>query len=189
IGAGGDPIDVALDALEGATVCATGGPNALSIILISERGKILACPETYMDKLAVGREGRGVVSLDRTPEENLRALAQAKGVYVEDLTVVILDRPRHTRLIEEVRRAGARIKLISSGDVSAALATTEVETGIDILMGIGGASQGILAAAALVCLGGEMQARLKPRNEEEAAQARALGLFDLGRKYGLEELA
>jgi len=103
--------------------------------------------------------------------------------------VVILDRPRHTRLIEEVRRAGARIKLISSGDVSAALATTEVEAGIDILMGIGGASQGILAAAALVCLGGEMQARLKPRNEEEAAQARALGLFDLGRKYGLEELA
>src|SRR6058998_368167 len=162
VGTGQGPeLDVACDALEGAAICATGGYNALSVISIA----------------------------DRSTTENLRALADAKGVYVEDLTVVILDRPRHTRLIEEVRRAGARIKLISSGDVSAALATTEVETGIDILMGIGGASQGILAAAALVCLGGEMQARLKPRNEEEAAQARGLGIFDLGRKYGLDQLA
>src|SRR6059058_725895 len=142
--------------------------NAIDVlpIAIADRESLLRVPDSYMDKIACGPAGRGVVDLDRSPTENLRALADAKGVYVEDLTVVILDRPRHTRLIEEVRRAGARIKLISSGDVSAALATTEVETGIDILMGIGGASQGILAAAALVCLGGEMQARLKPRNEE-----------------------
>jgi len=190
VGTGQGPeLDVACDALEGAAICATGGYNALSVIAIADRGSLLRVPDSYMDKIACGPEGRGVVDLDRSPTENLRVLAEAKGVYVEDLTVVILDRPRHTRLIEEVRRAGARIKLISSGDVSAALATTKVETGIDILMGIGGASQGILAAAALVCLGGEMQARLKPRNEEEAAQARALGLFDLGRKYGLDQLA
>src|SRR6059058_2013732 len=165
--------------------------NAIDVlpIAIDDRESLLRVPDSYMDKIACGPAGRGVVDLDRSPTENLRALADAKGVYVEDLTVVILDRPRHTRLIEEVRHAGARIKLISSGDVSAALATTEVEAGIDILMGIGGASQGILAAAALVCLGGEMQARLKPRNEEEAAQARGLGIFDLGRKYGLDQLA
>src|SRR5437763_1842481 len=190
VGTGQGPeLDVACDALEGAAICATGGYNALSVIAIADRGSLLRVPDSYMDKIACGPEGRGIVDLDRSPTENLRALADAKGVYVEDLTVVILDRPRHTRLIEEVRRAGARIKLISSGDVSAALATTEVETGIDILMGIGGASQGILAAAALVCLGGEMQARLKPRNEEEAAQARGLGIFDLGRQYGLDQLA
>src|SRR6059036_90940 len=190
VGTGQGPeLDVACDALEGAAICATGGYNALSVIAIADRESLLRVPDSYMDKIACGPAGRGVVDLDRSPTENLRALADAKGVYVEDLTVVILDRPRHTRLIEEVRRAGARIKLISSGDVSAALATTEVEAGIDILMGIGGASQGILAAAALVCLGGEMQARLKPRNEEEASQARGLGIFDLGRKYGLEQLA
>src|SRR2546428_545992 len=176
VGTGQGPeLDVACDALEGAAICATGGYNALSVIAIADRESLLRVPDSYMDKIACGPAGRGVVDLDRSPTENLRALADAKGVYVEDLTVVILDRPRHTRLIEEVRRAGARIKLISSGDVSAALATTEVEAGIDILMGIGGASQGILAAAALVCLGGEMQARLKPRNEEEAAQARRRG--------------
>jgi len=190
VGTGQGPAtDVALDALEGAAICASGGYNALSVIAIAEHGTFLRVPDTYMEKIACGPEGRGVIDLDRSPTDNLRALARAKGVYVEDLTVVILDRPRHNALIEEVRRAGARIKLIGSGDVSAALATAKPETGIDILMGIGGAAQGILAAAALVCLEGEMQARLRPRNEHEAGQLRALGLFDLQRKYALEELA
>ena len=185
----GPKIDVALDALEGAAICATGGYNALSVIAIAEHGTFLRVPDTYRDKLACGPEGKGAIDLERTPTENLKRLAEAKGVYVEDLTVAILDRPRHDALIEEVRKAGARIKLLGSGDVSAALATTKPETGIDILMGTGGAPQGILAAAALVCLGGEMQARLRPRNEHEAGQLRALGTFDVQRRYRLEELA
>jgi fructose-1,6-bisphosphatase class II len=190
VGTGHGPkIDVALDALEGAAICAAGGYNALSGVALAEQGTFLRVPDTYMEKIACGPEGRGVVDLDKSPTDNLKALAEAKGVYVEDLTVAILDRPRHNRLIEEVRVAGARIKLINSGDVSAALATTKPETGIDILMGVGGAPQGILAAAALVCLDGEMHARLRPRNEHEAGQLRAAGLFDLQRKYTLDDLA
>jgi fructose-1,6-bisphosphatase class II len=190
VGTGQGPAtDVALDALEGAPICANGGYNALSVIAIAEHGTFLRVPDTYMEKIACGPEGRGVIDLDRSPTENLRALAEAKGVYVEDLTVAILDRPRHDALIEEVRCAGARIKLLPSGDVSAALATTKPETGLDILLGTGGAPQGILAAAALVCLGGDMQARLRPRNEDEAGRLRALGHFDWKRKYRLEELA
>jgi len=190
VGTGQGPkTDVALDALEGASTCATGGYNAMAVIAIADEGTVLRVPDTYMDKIACGPEGRGVIDLDRGPTENLRRLAEAKGMYVEDLTVVILDRPRHQALIDEVRRAGARIKLISDGDVSAALATTKPEAGVDILMGIGRAPQGILAAAALVCLGGEMQARLKPRNEGDAAGLRQLGLFDFNRKYRLEDLA
>ncbi|MFN8545680.1 MAG: class II fructose-bisphosphatase [Candidatus Binatia bacterium] len=190
IGLGQGPrADVALDALEGAASCATGGYNALAIIAIADHGSFLRVPETYMDKIACGPEGRGVVDLDLSPTENVRRFAEAKGVYVEDLTVVILDRPRHQKLIEEVRRAGARIKLLGDGDVSAALATTRPEAGIDIMMGVGRAPQGILAAAALVCLGGEMQARFQPRNETEFAQLRAADIFDLKHKYRLSELA
>jgi fructose-1,6-bisphosphatase II len=190
VGTGQGPeLDVACDALEGAAICATGGYNALSVIAIADRGSLLRVPDTYMDKIACGPEGRDVIDLDRSPTDNLKALAQAKGLYVQDLTVAILDRPRHNKLIEEVRRAGARIKIIPSGDVSAALATTREDAGIDLLIGIGGASQGILAAAALACVGGEMQARLRPRNEEEAGRLRALGIFDLNRKYGLADLA
>jgi fructose-1,6-bisphosphatase class II len=190
VGTGHGPkIDVALDALEGAAICAAGGYNALSVISIAEHGTFLRVPDTYMEKIACGPEGRGVIDLDRSPSANLRALADAKGVYLEDLTVAILDRPRHNALIEEARKAGARIKLIGSGDVSAALATTHPDSGIDILMGVGGAAQGILAAAALLCVGGEMQARLKPRNEHEAGECRQLGLFDVQRKYRIDELA
>src|SRR5437867_1215247 len=190
VGTGQGPAtDVALDALEGAAICAAGGYNALSVIAIAEHGTFLRVPETYMEKIACGPEGRGLIDLDRSPSANVRALADAKGVYLEDLTVAILDRPRHNALIDEVRRAGARIKLLGSGDVSAALATTRPDTGIDLLMGIGGAAQGILAAAALLCVGGEMQARLKPRNEHEVGECRAVGLFDLQRKYALDELA
>jgi fructose-1,6-bisphosphatase class II len=190
VGAGGGPAcDVALDALEGASGCATGGYNALSAIALAEHGSFLRVPDTYMEKIACGPEGKGVVDLDLPPTENLRRLAEAKGVYVEDLTVVILDRPRHDRLLEELRRAGARVKLISDGDVSAALATTRPSAGIDIMMGIGRAPQGIITAAALVSMGGEMQARLKPRNEGDAQHLRDLGIFDWNRKYTLEELA
>jgi fructose-1,6-bisphosphatase class II len=190
VGTGQGPqTDVALDALEGAHVCAVGGYNAMSVIAIAEHGTFLRVPDTYMEKIACGPEGRGAIDIDKSPTANLQALAEARSVYVEDLTVAVLDRPRHDKLIEEVRRAGARIKLLTSGDVSAAIATTKPLAGVDLLLGIGGAPQGILAAAALVCLGGEMQARLKPRNEHEAGLCRAVGLYDFQRRYRLDELA
>ena len=144
VGTGTGPeIDVALDPLEGATICATGGFNALSIIAFAERGGFLRCPDTYMEKIVVGPEGRGLIDLEKSPIENLRALADARGVYVADLTVAILDRPRHERLVAEVRRAGARIKLLADGDVAAGIATAKPDAGIDMLLGVGGASQGI----------------------------------------------
>ncbi|MCH6544758.1 MAG: class II fructose-bisphosphatase [Deltaproteobacteria bacterium] len=185
----GVAVDIAVDPLEGTTICANGGPNALSVIAIADQGKFLHCPDTYMDKIAVGAEGRGVIDLDKSPTENLRLLAEAKGRRVEDLTVIILYRPRHEALIEEVRKAGARIKLISDGDVAAAIATTKPETGIDLLMGIGGAPEGVLAAAALRCVGGDMQARLKPRNPQEIERAQGMGIQDIEKKYSIEELA
>ena len=146
-------------------------------------------PPVYMEKIATGPEGRGVVDLDRPAAENLRALAEAKGVYVEDLTVAVLDRPRHAGLIDEVRSVGARIRLVSDGDVAAALATCKPEAGIDILLGTGGASQGVLGAAALKCLGGEMQGRLRPRHERDVRVLRERGFERLERKFGLKELA
>lgn len=189
VGTGQGPkTDVALDAIEGPATCATGGYNALAVIAVADATTLLRVPDTYMEKIACGPEGRGVVDIDKGPAENVRALAQAKGIYVEDLTVVVLDRPRHLKLIEEVRAAGARIKLISDGDVSAALATTKGDTGIDLMMGTGRAPQGILAAAALKCLDGVMQARLRPRNETEAQQLREVGIYEFGRKYAIDEL-
>jgi fructose-1,6-bisphosphatase II len=185
----GPELDVALDPLEGAAICATGGYNAISIIAIAERGGFLRCPEMHMEKIAVGPEARGAIDLSKRPTDNLRAVAEARGVYVADLTVAILDRPRHEKLIEEVRRAGARVKLLPDGDVAAAMATTKPESGIDLLMGIGGSKQGILTAAALRCAAGDMQARLKPRNEEEAERARTAGIRDVDKTYGIEEMA
>jgi fructose-1,6-bisphosphatase II len=176
-------IDVAVDALEGATVCATGGANALSMILISETGKILACPETYMEKLAAGPEGVGVVDLDRTPAENLRALAEKKRVYVQDLTVVVLDRPRNDRLVAEIREVGARVQLLADGDLAAAIATAREGSGIDLLMGIGKAQQGVLAAGALVGLGGLFQGRFHPLTSDENARLREAGIKDFQRRY------
>jgi len=186
--AGGRAVEVGLDAIEGAAACATGGVNALSAIVLADPGALLRVPDTYMDKLACGPEGRGVVSLDRPVEENLAALAAAKGVYLERLTVAVLDRPRHDRLIEQVRRAGARIKLITDGDLAAALATARPESGIDILMGSGRAPQGVLAAAGLRCMSGEMQGRFAPRNEHEAGLLRAAGHYDVSRVFGLDDL-
>jgi fructose-1,6-bisphosphatase class II len=188
-GGKGPEVDIALDPLEGTTICANGGPNALSVIAMGDKGNFLHCPDTYMDKIAVGPIGKGVVDLDKSPTENLRLLAEVKGSRVEDLTVIILYRPRHEALIKEVRQAGARIRLISDGDVSAAIATTKRDTDIDLLLGIGGAPEGVLAAAALRCVGGEMQGRLKPRNPQEIERARAMGIKDIHKKFTIEELA
>ncbi|MBI4518451.1 MAG: class II fructose-bisphosphatase [Deltaproteobacteria bacterium] len=190
VGNGSGPsVDVALDPLEGATICATGGYNALSIIAMAERDGFLRCPDMYMDKIAAGTEGRGVIDLDKSATDNLRALSEAKGVYVADLTVAVLDRPRHEQLINEIRKAGARVRLLSDGDVAAGMAATRPGSGIDLLVGTGGAHQGILTAAAMRCSGGEMQGRLRIRNSEDAARAAAVGITDLQKKYGAEDMA
>jgi len=188
-GGSGPEVDVALEPLEGTAICATGGPNALSIVALAKRGGFLACPDMHMEKIAVGPEGRGAIDLDKSPTENVRALAEARGIYVADLCVAILDRPRHEGLIAEVREAGARVKLLSDGDVAAALATMRAESGIDMLLGIGGAQQGILTAAGMRCGGGEMQARFRPRNAEEAERARACKIDDFDKLYSLEDMA
>jgi fructose-1,6-bisphosphatase class II len=186
----GPDIEVALDALEGATTCAAGGSNVISVIALAEHGGFLRCPpHIHMEKIAVGPAGKGVVDLDKPLADNLAALAEAKGVKVNNLTVVILDRPRHEPLIGELRQLGARVKLISDGDLSAALTTTRDDTEVDLLLGVGGAAQGIIAAAALQCLGGDMQGRLRPRNQEEVSQLRRLGITDLQKKYTAEEMA
>jgi fructose-1,6-bisphosphatase II len=188
IGGGDFTTEVALDALEGASITATGGPGALSIIAIAEPDVFFRCPDSYMEKIAVGPEGRGVIDLSRSPTDNLNALAEAKGVYVEDLTVVVLERPRHGKLIREVRQAGARIKLLGAGDLSAALATTRPQSGVDMLMGVGGGFQGVLAAAALRCAGGDMQARMAPLTHDERDRCFAAGLTDLQKIYKLDDL-
>ena len=170
-----DPrIDIALDPLEGTSLCAYGKAGAISVIAAGPAGCFLHAPDTYMDKLAVGPVGRGVVDITLSPTENIGRLAEAKGVAIVDLTVIILDRDRHASLIEEVRRTGARVRLIEDGDVAAAIATTREETGIDLLLGIGGAPEGVLAAAALQCTGGDMQGRLRFRNEGERERARRM---------------
>ena len=168
----GPAIDVGLDPVEGAAICATGGLNALSIIAFAKRGGFLRCPGTWMEKIVVGPEGAGCIDLDRPPVDNLRALAEAKGVYVADLTVAMLDRPRHEDLVREVRKSGARIRLLADGDVAPAIATAKPDAGIDMLLGTGGSSQGILTAAAIRCTGGDMQARLRPRTEDEMSASR-----------------
>jgi fructose-1,6-bisphosphatase class II len=189
VGCGGPKVDIALDPLEGTTICATGGPNALAVLAMADGGNLLHCPDTYMSKIAAGPAGKGVIDLDKSPTENLHALAEAKGCKVEDLMVIILARPRHDVLIQEVRKAGARIRLIGDGDVSAAIATTKPETGIDLLIGIGGAPEGVLAAAALRCVGGEFQGRLAPRNNEEIERAKKMGVTDIKKKFKIDELA
>ena len=189
VGSGGPKVDIALDPLEGTTICATGGPNALAVLAMGDGGNLLHCPDTYMQKIACGPVGKGVIDIDKTPTQNLLALAEAKKCKVEDLTVIILSRPRHDAIIQEVRKAGARIRLIGDGDVAAAIATTKAETGIDLLLGIGGAPEGVLAAAALRCVGGEFQGRLAPRNNEEIERAKKMGVGDIKKKFSITELA
>ncbi len=191
VGSGSGPkIDIALDPLEGTTITAKGGANALAVIAMADAGGFLNAPDVYMDKIAVGGGlPDGVVDLDEAPGANLKNLAQAKQCDVADLVVCILDRPRHAELIANVRAAGARIMLIGDGDVSGVMATSDPETGIDIYMGSGGAPEGVLAAAALRCIGGQMQGRLLFRNDDERGRARRLGITDLDRKYDLLDLA
>ena len=193
VGAGigrGPRVDIALDPLEGTTITAKGGPNALAVIAMAEEGGFLNAPDVYMDKIAVGAGlPDGIVDLDETPAANLKALAKAKNVEVSDLLVCILDRPRHAELIARVREAGARIMLISDGDVSGVIATSQLGTGIDLYVGSGGAPEGVLAAAALRCIGGQFQGRLLFRNDDEKARAAKWGVTDLSKKYSMLELA
>ncbi len=191
VGAGGGPeIDIALDPLEGTTITAKGGPNALAVVAMANKGGFLKAPDVYMDKIAVGPGlPDDLVGLDSTPRQNLKSLALAKQCDISDLVVCILDRPRHEELIAKVREAGARIMLISDGDVSAIIATTDPLTGVDIYMGSGGAPEGVLAAAALRCVGGQMQARLIFRNDDERERARRHGVEDLSRTYNLRDMA
>ena len=190
VGAGGPKVDIALDPLEGTTICATGGSNALSVIAMAEEGGLLQAPDVYMEKIAVGPGvPSDVVDLDETTVKNLQNLAQAKGRDISDLVACILNRPRHEELISKTREAGARIQLIQDGDVAGVIATAREDTGIDIYMGVGGAPEGVLAAAALRCIGGQMQGRLVFRNDEEKVRAAKLGVEDLARKYELAEMA
>ncbi|HET9273162.1 MAG TPA: class II fructose-bisphosphatase [Methyloceanibacter sp.] len=193
VGAGGadaTKLDLAVDPVEGSTLCAKALPNALSVLAIAERGSLLKVPSIYMEKIAIGPGfPEGLVDLDASPADNLKALGQAKGVPIGEITVCILDRPRHAKLIEEVRDAGAKLRLISDGDIAGVIHVTEpLETGIDIYMGIGGAPEGVLAAAALACIGGQMQGRLGATNEQQRARARAAGIHDIGRKYHMRDM-
>ncbi len=190
VGAGEGPeIDIACDPLEGTTITALGRSEALSVIAAAEKGNFLHAPDTYMDKLAVGPKAKGVIDISKGPTWNLKRIAEANEKKMEDMLVIILDRPRHAELIAEVRNLGARIRLIGDGDVSAAIAVTQEETGIDCLMGIGGAPEGVIGAAALRCLGADFQGVLKFRNDLERARAKEMGITDENRIYGMEDLA
>lgn len=191
VGTGGVAVDLALDPLEGTALTAKGLPNALAVLAIAETGTLLNAPDTYMDKIAVGPGyPAGIVDLDAEPADNVLALAKAKGVRPQDITVCIMDRPRHEQIVASVRRAGAAIKLITDGDIAGIIATTDpATTGIDIYIGRGGAPEGVLSAAALRCLGGQYQTRLFFRNDDERKRASNCGIADFDRKYGLHDLA
>ena len=190
VGKGGPKIDIALDPLEGTTITAKGGQNALAVMAFATHGGFLNAPDVYMDKIAVGGGlPEGVVDLDKSIKENLANLSDAKNVSISDLLVCILDRPRHAEIINEVRNAGARIMLISDGDVSGVIASAQNETGVDLYVGSGGAPEGVLAAAALRCIGGQMQGRLLFRNEDEVGRAKRIGIENLDAKYTLSQLA
>ena len=182
-------VDIAVDPLEGTNLCATGAPDAISVIAIADDGQFLNAPDTYMQKIAVGPEARGHIDLRESPTWNLERIAKAKGKKVQDCTAVILDRDRHTDLIAEVRQAGARIRLIGDGDVSGAVMTANPDSGIDVLFGTGGAPEGVISAAALKCVGGELQGRLRFRSEEERARAVKMGVKPEEFIYGTEDLA
>jgi fructose-1,6-bisphosphatase II / sedoheptulose-1,7-bisphosphatase len=191
VGTGKGPkVDIILTALEGQTICAKGSLNALSVVALTDDGGFLRVPDgVYMDKIAVGGNfPAGIVDIDLPPEENLRRVAEARGIAIGDLTVCILDRPRHTDLIGRLYESGARVMLIDDGDVSGALAAGLAETGIDLYMGSGGAAQGVLAAAGLKCLGGQMQCRLVIRGETERARCRKAGITDFARKYTIDDM-
>lgn len=186
----GATLDLAVDPIEGTTLCAKALPNAMSVLVVAERGSLLRVPPIYMEKVAIGPGfPKGTIDVGATASENLKALADAKGVAVSDLTVCVLDRPRHGHLIEEIRTAGAALRLIGDGDIAGVIHVTEpLQTGIDMYLGIGGAAEGVLAAAALACLGGQMEGRLVALNREHRAWAKLAGLTDLSKKYTLKDM-
>jgi fructose-1,6-bisphosphatase II / sedoheptulose-1,7-bisphosphatase len=186
----GPKIDIALDPLEGTTICAKAGPNSLAVLAVAEEGNLLNAPDVYMDKLAVGPGyPEGIIDLAKSPSDNVRAVAAAKGVEPHEIIVCVLDRPRHAELIAELRGLGCGIQLIPDGDVAGVIATTNEDTTIDMYMGSGGAPEGVLAAAALRCVGGQFNGRLLFRNDDERGRARKWGIEDLNRIYKLEDLA
>ncbi|HEX8444261.1 MAG TPA: class II fructose-bisphosphatase [Allosphingosinicella sp.] len=186
----GPKIDIALDPLEGTTITAKAGPNALAVLAIAEEGGLLNAPDVYMEKLAVGPGyPDGVIDLARSPADNIHSIARAKGVEPSEIIACVLDRPRHERLIAELRNLGCGIQLIPDGDVAGVIAVTNPETGIDVYMGSGGAPEGVLAAAALRCVGGQFQGKLLFRNDDERARAAKWGVEDLNRIYHLHDLA
>jgi fructose-1,6-bisphosphatase II len=182
-------IDIAVDPLEGTNLVATGSAKAITVLAASERGGLVHAPDTYLEKLCVGPVAAGKVDINQPPAENVRAIAEALGRRVQDITVIILDRPRHADLIAEVRSTGARIKLISDGDLSAAISCAVAGTGVHAVMGIGGAPEGVITAAAMRCLGGEIQARFRYRNDDERARGARMGHGDENRIYRTEDLA
>jgi len=189
VGSGGIKVDIALDPLEGTTLTAKALPNALAVMAMAEPGTLLNAPDTYMDKIAIGPGYKeGTIDLDAEPADNIVSLAEAKGVKPSDITALILDRPRHEKIIASVRKAGASVRLITDGDVAGVIATTDPETGIDIYLGQGGAPEGVLAAAALRCVGGQIQTRLVFRKDDERARAAKLGITDFSKKYSLMDL-
>jgi fructose-1,6-bisphosphatase II len=181
-------MDTALDALEGTNICASGRPNSISVIAVTEPDGFLVTPDVYMEKIAVGPKAKGAIDLSVSPTENLQRIATTLQCYVEDLTVVVLDRPRHERLIKEIREAGAKLRLIGDGDLSAAIAAATKDSGVDVLMGVGGAPQGLLAAAALKGMGGDMQGRFLARTPAERAKILRLGLQDSHQILAIDDL-
>ena len=186
----GPGIDIALDPLEGTTLTANAGPNALAVLAIAEKGCLLNAPDTYMQKLAIGPGyPDGTINLNKSPTQNVRAIAAAKGVEPNEIIACVLDRPRHAEIIAELRALGCGIKLIPDGDVAGVIATADPDTGIDVYMGSGGAPEGVLAAAALRCVGGQIQGKLLFRNDDEIGRARRWGIEDLDRVYTIEDMA
>jgi fructose-1,6-bisphosphatase class II len=182
-------VDIAVDPLEGTNLCATGAPNAIAVLAASNKGGLLHAPDLYMEKLVVGPSSKDKVSLDAPVHENLKAIAQCLGRHVEDLVVIVLDRPRHEKLIEDIRATGARIRLIGDGDLSAGIAAAVVGTGVHAVMGTGGAPEGVLTAAAMRCLNGEIFARLVINKPEHEERCRAMGITDFKRVYRSKDLA
>lgn len=190
VGSGtGQELEIAVDPLEGTTICANGGYNSISVMAIGEKGKLLNAPDTYMKKIAVGPEAKGKIDITLSVTENIKRVAEAKKCRVQDLTAMVLERPRHKELIDELREVGCRIHLIGDGDVSAAIATALPDSGIDILFGTGGAPEGVIAAAALRCLGGDFQGVFVPRNDEEIERAKKMGVEDINKVLKIDDLA
>jgi fructose-1,6-bisphosphatase class II len=189
VGKGGYPVDIAVDPLEGTNLCATGAPNAIAVLAASEKGGLLHAPDIYMEKLVVGPSSKGKVDINAPVEANLKVIAKSLDREVHDLVVIVLDRPRHERLIADIRKAGARIRLIGDGDLSAGISAAVVGTGVHAVMGTGGAPEGVLTAAAMRCLNGEIQAKLVLTKESDRERLKRMGIPDIERIYHTEDLA